>query len=1550
MKSSSQQSARQLEKIFRLSLLASFALVTSAHAASFTVTVNGAGCAANAQVVAVVQGSQGPDSTKSVVTTADGSGIATFSGLTTSDAYQFMAANAGCTPSMRDQSMSPSNGPQSITDGGTKAISLTSGNSDATVNMTVKLPAGGSFPKLVTGSCNVASNNVQASFGISSFAGQTGTLTFYNLRPGPANTYNCNVFSAEDNRGSGAPVNTTLTPTQNFTIPGTIDLTQSFAPPPSTENQGSRDGSNIGFPNLSVFLKNGVNAAVPMAQLRLKTSPTGNPVQYTQSDMNGVANFYGLDQNTTTFFLDVTAPALQGFVNLEFSTPSWTTTYSTAITLGALTHPGTISGSVRMNGAALPGVWMNCNPDFSPYPGSDTFGGDIPNPGAGNVGGQLSTGTFNFHDLTPGNYNCSVNSPFSQSGTVVTDGADGTHSTTDDIRLTIDNLGIFKVYNAVSGVLISSNTPIVVSIPVNAGADGTISGTLTFPDEADLSLNPVTILAYGQSTPGDNTPPNGGVTVSTGIGQTQLYTLKVPSGHTYFIQAQGITYGPVNLNDSPTADLTLKTSASNLNFTMAKAGSIEVTLATSNGSRWLPVTQPPLGAGSDWFQTGYCGASVNANGQSVRSWNQGSPDQSGVVNIPGLPAGSYNLQFQANGGGCTVTNTVLNNVVVGIGQTTKVTLTVQNGVGVDVHTGALPAGTVVVDTSHGSGHTDGLLLATVVAYPRGTSLTLDTLQSLGNPENNQDPNLQLSLDKSSFNNVLNVASVGFIPGNVGGGQFSAPKVTPGELTFYLFASQKGGPEFHTLLGKANAVVDAAHADVFSTVFGSSAVPVNIASSFGSATITGKVNGSHIMTKDDFVAAGGDENKVFSHIPICAIYDQNASLLGFGTAIPPNLTQAQKDAVDSSFAANDADGFLAALNNIQFSYTVAFLPSGNYNLACTTPNYPPVLSNVTLTDNQTITLDVDFDKSAGAGGTISGTVADSGGVKLAGATVTIRTKTLTKTQTTDSTGAYAFPNLADGIYRMEAAVPGFASATDKSIIENGTPATVNFALVSAPGSITGTVYASVFPSKVAAGGADVYAYDDTVNAARLGPDAPHWTTQTDANGVYTLPNPAPGDVIKIFATTDGKYPAGTQVTATASVVTAPDLSLSAIPPTPTVLYKPLGGATIDLTVRVPKVLAFAPTLACSAGATYTDTGATPYTLVSAPNNVYEASVITMPATVSTCRLITDDGDKAQTIDTLVNLTTVKEQSNSTIRNEAFGGSVESDTDNQGASIDFPMGSIVTASGTLPTVQIVRDASLSVSAAVTQTTIMSDSFELASDANLQLGNGKSLDITLPVSRTTLPDPKSLRLAQIINGQIVPVPGEGFYDALTGRFTVSVNSLGNAPAASSIRMASASPSLKGLAPYKSHSYGFDVARAASQSGSFVLVGVRTATPPGPTNAAYGGATLGAFNFPNPFNLKSKTIGLLDGSSMTTDGTILHYDLPAANAGHVIIRVFSVSGELVRVIDEGVKAGGITYYTAWDGKNMNGADVATGVYFAVFDVPGLKPKQHVVKMAVLK
>ncbi|MBL0059903.1 MAG: hypothetical protein IPP35_12635 [Elusimicrobia bacterium] len=82
-----------------------------------------------------------------------------------------------------------------------------------------------------------------------------------------------------------------------------------------------------------------------------------------------------------------------------------------------------------------------------------------------------------------------------------------------------------------------------------------------------------------------------------------------------------------------------------------------------------------------------------------------------------------------------------------------------------------------------------------------------------------------------------------------------------------------------------------------------------------------------------------------------------------------------------------------------------------------------------------------------------------------------------------------------------------------------------------------------------------------------------------------------------------------------------------------------------------------------------------------------------------------------------------------------------------------------------------------------------------------------------------------------------------------------------------------------------------------------------------------------------------------------MIKFEVPSSvSPGHVVIRVYSLSGELVRELDEGDRPGGFYYYTTWDGKNKDGKDVANGVYYGVISMPGVSVKDARFKMAVVK
>ncbi len=116
-----------------------------------------------------------------------------------------------------------------------------------------------------------------------------------------------------------------------------------------------------------------------------------------------------------------------------------------------------------------------------------------------------------------------------------------------------------------------------------------------------------------------------------------------------------------------------------------------------------------------------------------------------------------------------------------------------------------------------------------------------------------------------------------------------------------------------------------------------------------------------------------------------------------------------------------------------------------------------------------------------------------------------------------------------------------------------------------------------------------------------------------------------------------------------------------------------------------------------------------------------------------------------------------------------------------------------------------------------------------------------------------------------------------------------------------------------------------------------------------AYDGATFEAFNFPNPFDLMSKTVTLSKSGTgtTTTTGTMLRYALPTAMTGDVTFELYNLAGEKVRILTDAAKTGGYYYYKEWDGKNDDGSQVASGVYVCVAKAKGAT---KTFKLAVVK
>ncbi|HXS99995.1 MAG TPA: FlgD immunoglobulin-like domain containing protein, partial [Elusimicrobiota bacterium] len=116
----------------------------------------------------------------------------------------------------------------------------------------------------------------------------------------------------------------------------------------------------------------------------------------------------------------------------------------------------------------------------------------------------------------------------------------------------------------------------------------------------------------------------------------------------------------------------------------------------------------------------------------------------------------------------------------------------------------------------------------------------------------------------------------------------------------------------------------------------------------------------------------------------------------------------------------------------------------------------------------------------------------------------------------------------------------------------------------------------------------------------------------------------------------------------------------------------------------------------------------------------------------------------------------------------------------------------------------------------------------------------------------------------------------------------------------------------------------------------------------SSFAGGELDAYNFPNPFDLKPKTVTTIHGGGAPTiRGTLVRVSVPPGLSGSGTLKVFDITGRLLRTIDLGGLAAGQVYYQEWDGRNDYGRDAASGLYLGEVEVGG---HRKVFKMAVLK
>ncbi|MFH1379373.1 MAG: carboxypeptidase regulatory-like domain-containing protein [bacterium] len=1480
--------------------------------------------------------------------------------------YQLLVTVQGYSPTTQEQMMNWQYGEQWVwivpTDASTitKNVTLTSGlNNVDTVVVSLNYDQA---DKLYIGEIRDPDTWETVSmetFFISGTAQSSG-LTFNNIPlTNEINPYRVNIYCPEDNVGMERFVVQMGTPVD-------IDLNQGGMAPPS--GSGDEQEGNVVFEGV-IETTSTPSAGIADARIMLVNTDnwTAAPAQ-TVTDLNGYYAFYdGINPENANYKIEIQA---QGFEGIEIETDingdplAYIGGSSEYFNLGALSLSyvhGVISGTVTLDGVPLPNVYVNVWGDWDGWTGSDPCNHN----GRGSGSQNADNGTFNITGLAPGNYRLEVQSEFTQEpyrynqGVNRQDDFDGeewsrTH-TGDDLRINVDTetapgFWITKVYDA-DGASVESEYPLAIDIPSRTDTDGTITGTITYDESilsSDVDLggsgNMFIVIArqdwstYDSSSDNENwVPPACGFTSIEGSETEFSYTINVPAGYIYQVEVKSKNYGVIRAGDyEMKADLRNgATSADGLDFIICPGGTIKGNVFFPDGTTFKPFYGD---------QHSSRGANVNAHGWNIQSWSSDEVRDDGSFEINGLVPGSYTVEINGWGDGFKWASSKVKDVNVevgGIGQSTFTAVEIRLKPGVRCYP--------II-----SGDVDSLpeyIQGSVIGVEQGTKMTHETMKDI-----------LMDKPEAEF--------------HYHDGYFDPMYLAYGTYDFYAVLKndyEEGSDSlFFSFLGQLKnfeineEVVKGSIPEGHSWSSGE-AVLLDLNISAGNSALTGTLLGENIFRPQDAVEMAKNFDLFLEYIPSVLLYDSNGIIRAWSLEVP------EKDGGDyweAAAATGDVNELKQAVERYPPKYTIQYLPSGTYTFIAATPNYPPFIKQITINEEETITQNVNFDTDVGPGGNVSGVVKDgSSGKLLSNASIKLTSNVKNTIVRTDNLGRYEFPGLPKGTYTIQVSKTGYALSGAKRSIEKNASIELNFNLESAPGSFSGTVYLQKMPSPKTYSGAKIVAYNDTDNGENTDNFLPLYTAATDLNGQYKISGVVSGDTYKIFLNVDGKQLQYLEKTASTGDVSGCDFTLRSEAPMLDIKSKVSSDGTyITFDISSPKTLKSDPVCTYHEGAEFDeDASALSVTPEIKPNDEYRLTITPEKSDMDyVLRITADDGVNDEvSVDTVFNLS-LKSKVKKELKSEyAQGGDVNiaDNINDDPTSIGIPTGGLtaveesgsasvfapgITANAavggfisTLPGIQLSktnRNAS-SILMNLIETVLASDLYTIDL-SNAQVN--RDLTISLNYDKSSVADLDGLKIYQYNynTGQWDVVNGSVMADPITGTVSVDVNSVSNASQ-------NASPELAGRSQFTGAKHVINPNASTDQTGTFAVF---SAAPP--NVKPYTGIEFKAYNFPNPFDLKGKTVTLTDdiitGKTMDTYGTIIKYYMPSSVSGKTIIYIYNIAGEMVREIDDGDRDGGYIYYTAWDGKNDNGSSVASGVYICMIQVDG--KKKNLFKMAIIK
>jgi hypothetical protein len=1247
----------------------------------------------------------------------------------------------------------------------------------------------------------------------------------------------------------------------------------------------------------------------------------------------------------------------------------------------------------------------------------------VSNPGLKNINlNNVTSGYALLTGLPSGNYNLNVYSSFGQASLNAPNNTNNGNNYYQGCgssggpfyRLTIDTTTSpdMQVYNS-SGIAVgapSLSTTVVINVSTGTGATGLVQGTITFPSAINnLSLSPILITLFPNCSPGN--PCQGGgfkVLNSALMPQTTTYSISVSSGLAYNMNIVSNYWGPVFAGGNrPQPDLTLSSTAI-VNLQFAPGGRVLGYLRNTDGSAFLP-PQNSGGGGTP---------GINANGNSSGGGTQINADGSFVLG--GLLPGAYTLSAQADGFSPFPYTTQTPAPLVNIAANQDVHQDVPLTNAVTVKPVANPAffpplTSVVCPTNNSGGGNCPPESLNVLAYPAGSPFTTPVVISMLNGGQSNQFQFTTSTGQVNNNNCNGqfMAQAGFctanLPANPGGtsydfylarmGSFDSADYAGGARPYFVVESSSKS----ITISQAAANSGPNAGVVFNPSSGSTTTlenvpmtPVSTLPSLPQATLSGTVTVSNIINQRQFQQLGGNFSNFLNYLPLVWVYDSSGTLKAAGMVVPYPPSEAPLDTkLNQSVTSGNYAQFQALLSGPNswgpVGYEIRGLTAGQtYSLVATSPNYPPFKTSVTLgAAGSTTTINVDFDANTGA--TLTGVVNSTNAVAISGAQVTVQSSGYPATTvTTDSSGTWSLSGLSAGQYQLQVVAAGYAQASQiVNVSGSGQVSAAAFTLTTANSSISGTVYTNnpICPAgascsafgKTVLQGATVVAYDDTLNASNASAVLPLYRAVTNASGTYTLNGLISSDVFKVFVNDPGYYVLNQSTQTVPGALTGFDFALKPKPLSVNVFGYPAG---TNYEFQITNYQRFSngqtyigPTVGFSTGiggnAASVNFVPKPdsqgntelfldYPLISLVNGVsYTLEIIAQPSDPSAPLVISQTvfgqgipNNACEAIDqSLLGDTSVNAQG--VPANQApldiSGGNA--------SGMSLPVGGVIpVASTSVPSMcmnQTAANVAPSAVSAIRTSAINLSAFlsgvYAVTLSSVNYVKGVNLTLSYDQNGTDITDAAIFTFDQA-SQKWLSVPGLQTIDPVRG--TISVQGLQSLASVLNVKSATAMGFMA-----VSNGRGFRpnaITPRPDDSGIFAIL-----RPSQVNGGAFSGTIVKVYNFPNPFNLQTKSVTLNTAAgvclgnlagTVVTDGTVIKYEIPSGISGTGVIRVYTLSGRLVREIDAGNIQPNNCYYTTWDGKNRNGLPVANGIYYGILSVAGTKLTSGTFKLAVIK